>query len=61
MPTYTLTVYEKDGTKLVEETFEAANDKEGRKKGEELLKEKHFEHHTSRVTSSSGKLVHFHR
>jgi len=61
MANYILTVYEKDGTKLVDEAFEAANDQEGREKGEALLKQKGYENHTSRVTSSKGKLVHFHR
>lgn len=61
MPNYTLTVFEKDGTKLVDETFEAIDDKEGRAKGEAILKEKGYENHTSRVTSPLGKLVHFHR
>jgi hypothetical protein len=61
MPNYTLTVFEKDGTKLVDETFVAENDKEARAKGEALLEEKGYENHTSRVTSPMGKLVHFHR
>ncbi|MFC4619076.1 YhzD family protein [Camelliibacillus cellulosilyticus] len=61
MPKYTLTVYDKDGTKLLEETFEAESDQDGRKIGEEKLKEKNYETYTSRVTSSTGKLVHFHR
>lgn len=61
MPTYAITVFEKDGTKLVDETFEAANDQEGRQKGEAMLKEKGYENYTSRVTSPMGKLIHFHR
>jgi|HigsolmetaAR206D_1030411.scaffolds.fasta_scaffold03171_1 hypothetical protein len=61
MPNYIITVYEKDGTKLVDETIEAENDREGRKKGEAWLVEHGYENHTSRVTSTSGKLIHFHR
>lgn len=61
MPNYSLTVYEKDGTKLVDETFEAANDQDGRAKGEALLLEKGYENYTNRITSPQGKLVGFHR
>lgn len=31
MPTYTLTAFERDGEKLLDETFEAANDEEAKK------------------------------
>ncbi|TCP29290.1 YhzD-like protein [Scopulibacillus darangshiensis] len=61
MQKYTLTVYEKDGSKCLEESFDAANDQEGKTMGENKLKENNYDAHTSRVTSESGKLVHFHR
>lgn len=61
MPKYTITVYEKDGSKLLEDSFEALNDKEGRNIGEQKLEEQGYQNHTSRVTSDKGKLVHFHR
>lgn len=61
MPKYTLTVYEKDGSKLLEEAFEAANDREGKEMGENKLKEKEFEAHTNRLTSEKGQLILFHR
>ncbi|GMB08803.1 YhzD-like protein [Thermolongibacillus altinsuensis] len=61
MKTYTLTVFEKTGEKLLEETFTAASDEEAKKIGEQKLKEKHYEEKTHRCTSSSGKLILFHR
>ncbi len=61
MTKYTITVYEKDGKKLLEETFEAKDDHEGRQLGEKKLEENGYHSHTSRVTSEKGKLVHFHR
>ncbi|MFX3624154.1 MAG: YhzD family protein [Ectobacillus sp.] len=61
MGMYTLTAFEKDGTKLLDETFEAANEAEAKQKGEQLLREKNLYEHTHRCTSSSGKLVLFQR
>lgn len=61
MKTYTLTVFEKTGEKLLDETFTAANDEEAKRIGEQKLKEKQFEHKTHRCTTSSGKLILFHR
>lgn len=61
MSKYVVTVFEKTGEKLFEETFEANNDKEARDKGEQMLEEKGYAESTHRVTSSSGKLVGFHR
>ncbi|GAC90249.1 hypothetical protein KN10_0685 [Anoxybacillus flavithermus NBRC 109594] len=61
MKTYTLTVFEKTGEKLLDETFTAANDDEAKRIGEQKLKEKQFEHKTHRCTTSSGKLILFHR
>ncbi|MFC7391664.1 YhzD family protein [Scopulibacillus cellulosilyticus] len=61
MPKYTLTVYEKDGSKILEESFEAANDDEGKALGAKRLKEENYENHTNRLTSDSGQLILFHR
>ncbi|WEG12046.1 YhzD family protein [Pullulanibacillus sp. KACC 23026] len=60
MFTYTLTAYEKDGTKLIDEVFEAENDELARYRGENKLIELGLSEKTSRVTSR-GKLIHFHR
>lgn len=61
MGVYTVTAYEKDGTKLLDQTFEASNEGEAKEKGEQLLREKNLYGHTHRCTSSSGKLVLFQR
>jgi hypothetical protein len=61
MPIYTITAFDQDGKKLVEETFEAAGDQIARKQGEARLEELGFADKTSRVISPVGKLVHFHR
>jgi len=61
MKKYTLTVFEKDGQKLLDETFEAVNDEEAKKIGEQKLKENNYYHKTHRCTSSSGKLILFQR
>ncbi|MFC3883809.1 YhzD family protein [Bacillus songklensis] len=61
MGIYTLTVFEKDGEKLLDETFEAANDAEAKKLGETRLHELQFADKTHRCTSPSGKLLLFHR
>ncbi|CAM4081704.1 YhzD family protein [Bacillus manliponensis] len=59
MGTYTLTVFEKDGTKLLDEAFEAATEAEAKQKGEAILREKELYERTHRCTSASGKLVLF--
>jgi hypothetical protein len=61
MKTYTLTVFDKSGEKLLEETFEATSEAEAKKIGEQILREKNYHDKTHRCTSSSGKLVLFHR
>jgi hypothetical protein len=61
MRVYTLTVFEKDGTKLLDETFEANSEGEAKQTGEQLLREKSLYEHTHRCTSSSGKLILFQR
>ncbi len=58
---YLLTVFDKTGEKLLEETFEAATEKEAKETGERILKEKNYLETTHRCTSTAGKLVLFHR
>ena len=60
MGVYVLTVFEKDGSKALDESFEAATEKEAKTKGESLLREKDCMK-THRCTSSAGKLVLFQR
>jgi hypothetical protein len=61
MAIYTITVFDKTGSKLLDENFEAATEAEAKVKGEALLKEKGFEENTHRCVSPTGKLVLFHR
>lgn len=61
MLVYTLTVFEKSGEKLLDESFEAANEKEAKKIGMERLIEKNFHEKTHRCVTSKGKLILFHR
>jgi hypothetical protein len=58
---YKLTVFEPSGEKLLDESFQAENDDQAKKLGENLLKEKGYEEKTHRCTSPAGKLILFHR
>ncbi len=58
---YYLTVFEKNGEKLLDESFEAQSEKEAKEIGQKKLEEHHFTDKTHRCTSSSGKLVLFAR
>lgn len=60
MGVYVLTVFEKNGSKVLDESFEAATETEAKTKGETILQEKGLQEHTYRCTSSAGKLVLFH-
>lgn len=55
MGVYVLTVFEKDGSKALDESFEAATEKEAKAKGESILQEKGLYEKTHRCTSSAGK------
>ncbi len=62
MGVYVLTVFEKDGSKALDESFEAATEKEAKAKGESILQEKdctkkHIAAHLLQVSSfySSAK------
>lgn len=59
--TYTLTVFEHTGEKLLDETFEAANDEEAKEVGQSTLEDKNFAEHTHRCVSPEAKLLLFHR
>jgi hypothetical protein len=58
---YVLTVFDANGKVLVDEKFEATNDREAKKHGEQKLAELNYQDYTSRVTRSSGGLVLFHQ
>lgn len=61
MRTYVLTVFEKNGEKLLEESFEAPNDQEAKHIGEKKLEEAGYLEHTHRCVSPEAKLILFHR
>lgn len=61
MKKYFITVFEKDGTKLLDESFEANNDNEAKSAGEKLLLDKDYSEHTHRCVAPEGHLVLFHR
>ena len=61
MRNYVLTVFEKNGDKLLDETFTAATDEEAKEQGSTMLAEKGYSHHTHRCVSPEAKLLLFHR
>ncbi|WP_085992804.1 YhzD family protein [Oceanobacillus senegalensis] len=61
MPNYVLTVFDKSGKKLMDETFSADNNEEAKTIGQKLLDEKGYSEHTHRCVSPQAKLVLFHR
>ena len=60
MPAFKLTAFDNNGLKLLDESFQAANDDEAKQYGERILKEKELLEKTHRCTSSTGKLLLFH-
>lgn len=58
---YVLTVFERSGEKLLDETFTAKNDEEAKEIGLNLLTEKGYEEYTHRCVTPDGKLILFHR
>jgi len=60
MKTYKLTVFEQDGEKIMEESFQAENDDSAKEIGGRLLDEKGYHDKTHRCTSPAGKLLLFH-
>lgn len=61
MGVYILTVFEKDGSKMLDESFEATTEAEAKSKGASILQEKGLHEKIHRCTSSAGKLVLFQR
>ncbi|WP_223700813.1 YhzD family protein [Sutcliffiella deserti] len=61
MEKYTLTVFSKAGETLLDESFDAASEKEAKDTGEKRLAELGYLDSTHRCTNSRGKLVLFHR
>jgi hypothetical protein len=60
MPLFKLTAFDKNGHKLLDESFQAATEEEAKQYGERILKEKELLEKTHRCTSSAGKLILFH-
>lgn len=60
MKTYHVTAFSPSGEKLLDETFEAANDAEAKRIGEQILREKNLWETTHRVVSPKGELILFH-
>jgi len=61
MKAYVLTVFAQDGTQLFEETFEASNDDDAKKIGEQKLADQGYGEHTHRCVAPEGHMVLFHR
>ncbi|KGX92592.1 hypothetical protein N781_14775 [Pontibacillus halophilus JSM 076056 = DSM 19796] len=61
MKAYVLTVFKQDGTKLLEETFEAPNDHDAKQIGTNRLEEAGYEDQTHRCVAPDGHMVLFHR
>ncbi|WP_226670077.1 YhzD family protein [Metabacillus litoralis] len=61
METYYLTVFEKNGEKILDENFQAQTENEAKEIAEQKLAEKEFSAKTHRCTTSSGKLIVFGR
>lgn len=60
MRTYKLTIFELNGEKVLDESFEANNDGEAKVKGQKMLEEHNALHKTHRCCSPEGKLILFH-
>ncbi len=61
MGRYMLTAFSKSGETLLDESLEAATEKEAKELGEKRLEEMNLLDTTHRCTNASGKLVLFHR
>ncbi len=60
MENYKLTAFEANGEKIIDEIFQAENEKKAKQLGVKLLAEKSLSEKTHRCTSPSGKLLLFH-
>ncbi|MCP8615490.1 YhzD family protein [Salirhabdus salicampi] len=61
MQEYTLTVFEKNGQLLLEQSFQANNDQSAKQKGTEILNKENFAQYTHRCVSEDGRLILFSR
>ncbi|WP_299091431.1 YhzD family protein [uncultured Metabacillus sp.] len=61
MAIYYLTVFEKNGEKLCDESFEAQSEQEAKEIGQRKLEENNWAEKTHRCTSAAGKLLLFGR
>lgn len=61
MKTYALTVFDKSGEKLMDESFTAANDDEAKEIGQTRLNDEGYSEHTHRCVTQDAKLILFHR
>ena len=61
MRSYSLTVFNSTGEKLLDESFSAVNDEEAKKVGLTKIEEKEYTEHTYRCVSPDAKLILFHR
>jgi len=61
MKRYVLTVFNKRGKKLLDESFTANNDHQAKIIGKTRLQEKGYSHYTHRCVSKDAKLILFHR
>ena len=59
--TYTLTVFDRKGKVLLNESFEANNPERAKQLGYKMLEEQGYEHHTHRCVSADGQLLLFHQ
>lgn len=61
MKTYVLTVFGKNGKKLLDESFTALNDDDAKKIGKKRLLDLGYNNYTHRCVSEEAKLILFHR
>lgn len=61
MKSYVLTVFDKTGKKLLDESFEAENNDVAKQIGQNKLEEKGYSEYTHRCVSPDAKLLLFHR
>ncbi|PLR89945.1 YhzD family protein [Bacillus sp. T33-2] len=59
MEIYKLTVFESNGKKLLDESFQANSDDQAKELGGKMLEERKFSDKTHRCTSPRGKLILF--
>lgn len=61
MKTFALTVFSQSGEKLLDESFEAINNEEAKKIGQNRLEDEGYSEYAHRCVSPEAKLVLFHR